>query len=112
MYREPGEEDRSMLVVAGDSEIRAYDRKTGELRWGHDLREPGLLGFVTAVDRVIDIVIRDGRVLAIANGQILCFDYASGAKVGQVRLGNAAAGTRPSVLADGDRMYVAQNGVL
>ncbi|AKF09009.1 PQQ-binding-like beta-propeller repeat protein [Sandaracinus amylolyticus] len=105
MHRENADE-RSILVVAGNAEICGYERATGRLLWKHELTTK-ILGMTAKLGGAVDLEIRAGRVYVTSRQAILCLDYRTGTKIGEVKL--ASSSLRPTLLVDGDHLYVASS---
>ncbi|MCC6876548.1 MAG: PQQ-binding-like beta-propeller repeat protein [Sandaracinaceae bacterium] len=104
MFREAAD-DRPILVVAGEGTVTGYERLTGKQVWRHEIRVHGLFGEARSFS-AIDIAIHGGRVYALSSSRILCVDYLTGAPLGQVDLSGVTS--RPSLLVDGDLIFVGQ----
>lgn len=97
---------RQILVVAGQSAVRGFDRDTGDPVWSFEIRgTPGLFVGPARVPGAIELAIHGDRVIAATTERLVWLDYATGALITDVRLG--ARGHRPSFVIDGDRIYLA-----
>ncbi|UJR78504.1 PQQ-binding-like beta-propeller repeat protein [Sandaracinus amylolyticus] len=105
MHREAADE-RSILVIAGNAEIAGYERATGKLVWKHELTTK-ILGMTAKLGGAVELEIRAGRVYVTSREAILCLDYRTGAKIGEVKL--ASSSLRPTFVIDGDHLYVASS---
>jgi outer membrane protein assembly factor BamB len=103
VYREQAEE-RPILIVAGNAEIRAFERKSGQLVWKHEITTT-ILGMTARIGGAIDLQIVGGRVFVALRDSILCLDYLTGTPIGSVKLASQSA--RVTFVIDGDHLFVA-----
>jgi outer membrane protein assembly factor BamB len=99
-YREDGREDRSILVTAFSGSIFGLDPATGAVRWRHALG-----------DGTIELQFRAGRVFASTSQVLYCFEYPSGVPLGRVQIPDQYGG-RPTMLIEGDRIFLGTHGEL
>ncbi|HJK91542.1 MAG TPA: PQQ-binding-like beta-propeller repeat protein [Polyangiaceae bacterium LLY-WYZ-15_(1-7)] len=101
MYREDGSADRSVLVASLNGRVFGFDAVTGERRWEH--RVGGVH---------VELLVEEDRVFAAAADRRLhCFHYPTGEPAWEVKLPMVYV-SRPTMLREADRLYVAIGGEL
>jgi len=98
-YRESGAEDRSVLVAAIEHHVYGLDAARGEVRWSHRFKRREHL----------EVLVKAERVYATDGQELACLDYLSGNLIGQVELPSSFTG-RPTMLFEGQQLFVASNG--
>jgi outer membrane protein assembly factor BamB len=103
-YRDDAHDDRSLLLVAADSELVAFRRADGVVAWRQSFPIT-FLGIPAKIGGAVEIAIHQGRVYVGLRDRIVCLEYQTGAIVGQITLPRMVH--RASFLLDGDHLYVA-----
>jgi len=98
-----GAEDRSLIVLAANSQVVAFRRSDGGVVWRHTV-EYSVLGMSVKHMAPMELAFHGGRVYVAESDRVICLDYASGHVVGQVQLPGGAR--RPCFLLEGDNLYV------
>jgi len=101
---ESAAEDRTLLVVAANSEVIAFRRTDGAIAWRQTFAGTPVLGMATKYLGAMELAFHGSRVYVGARDRIICLDYATGEVVGQVPLPSAVR--RPCFLLEADHLYV------
>jgi outer membrane protein assembly factor BamB len=102
-------DDRTLVLVALDSEIVAFRRREGAVAWRQSFPVKGLLGS-SKREGAIEIAIHAGRVYAALDERLMCLDYATGAIIGQAPIPEGLK--RPVMLFDDGQLFVVGNADL
>jgi outer membrane protein assembly factor BamB len=96
-------EDRSLVLIALDSEIVALRRTDGAVAWRQTFPVRGLFGS-SKEEGAMELVIHGGRVYAALDRRLVCLDYATGAVVGQAEIPEGLK--RPVMLFDDGQLFI------
>lgn len=102
MYRMDNDSDRPVLVVAFNGRVFGLDARTGQRVWSHDIK-PG--------HGEVELVVQPNRVFAAAGRTLVCLAYPTGELLGKTTLPGTYE-SRPTMMANGDLLYVATGGEL
>jgi len=98
-YRDDAREDRSVVVFGLEGRVFGLDRDDGTKRFEHDVGHGE-----------VEVLIGSDRIFAhCAWGKLHCFHYPTGAPLGSAMLPGNYDG-RPTMLLDGDRLYICTGG--
>jgi outer membrane protein assembly factor BamB len=100
VYRKDASEDRSVLVVGLNRRVMGFDAHSGKPRWEHVLPQGS---------SEVEIVVHEGRVYASSGYQLMCLGYPDGRLIDTIALPGTYKG-RPTMLVEGDRLYVGLRG--
>lgn len=100
MYRQDAHENRSLFLCGFGRKITAYHRANGQVAWVFE--EEG------AYPYYVDFAIEGGRVYIPSGGFIVCLDYATGARVGRIRVGE---GVLRVMIDEGHLFAVGESGI-
>lgn len=103
MYRAEAGPDRSILITAFNNKVFGIDRTTGNILW---LTELG-----RGYGPTVEIAIIDHVVVAVCGESLAFIDYRSGGTLKEVKLAGDPA-NRPTMLIDGQHVYIATHGEL
>ncbi|MEZ4225795.1 MAG: PQQ-binding-like beta-propeller repeat protein [Polyangiaceae bacterium] len=100
MYRSSHKKNRAVLVVTFNGRIAGVDRHDGRILWEYTLGH-GL----------IEVVVDGDRCYAATMSRLHCLAYPGGTHLGSAALPGGYP-RRPTMLIDGDQIFVATNGEL
>lgn len=108
MYRESAAEDRSILVTAFKGRVFGLDRTTGQLRWEVSLvvQAGGWM-----VEDETEIWITGGVVIAASTSRLAFIAYADGRVLASKEIPGSYP-SRPTMLVDGQHIYIGRGGEL
>ena len=90
-------ESGELLLMAGAGWVQALNANTGEQAWVCSLDAPK--------PQTPSVAVSGDHVIVATSGQLYCVDYTTGAKKWQRPC--LAATSRPTLLVEGDRIYLA-----
>src|SRR5688500_194737 len=102
MYREAV--DASVLVVAFSGRVIGMNPATGERLWAYELGSGMRSGEV-------ELLITESRIYACDGRSLICLEYPSGRWLGASPVPGTYRG-RPSMVLQGERLFVATSGEL
>jgi outer membrane protein assembly factor BamB len=103
MYRDDPTEERPILVVAFNGRVYGKDPRTGVTHWEHQLEGMG--------HTQVELTFSRGRIYASNGYTVACFAYPTGERLGTTQVPGSYRG-RPTMLVEGDYLYLATNGEL
>jgi outer membrane protein assembly factor BamB len=102
MYRTDADPDRPVLVVAFNGRVFGLDARTGQRQWSHD---------ITPGHGEVELVVQSGKLFAAVGRTLLCIAYPTGELLGKTTLPGTYQ-SRPTMMVNGDLLYVASGGEL
>ena len=101
MYRDA---ETAVLVIAFNGRIFGLDPATGQQRWAYDIGND-------FARNEVELLISTSRIYACDGRSLVCLEYPSGRWLGSTPLPPRGQG-RPTMVLQGDRLYVATRGVV